>query len=343
MRGLFDKILKQMEENKDTVAALLLKDENTEKSIIGTHMLFSDAGRIYGSFDNGMVRRGIETYAIHLFEGDKEGVRHFTYMLNGNTQLIESAFCFAYISAVDLRQRRMAERASELLQAGEKMWLAVNTESMELSVIDTFGVACGAEVPDEVCRCFPEISMDKIAGGVRYYIEAVEHAHKVYIFGGSDISLALTEVLRPTAFCCVVLDENMEYANRERFPDIYDVRTIDYYRMERLYIEEGDMAVVLTRDFQYDEMVEAYLLSTPVNMIIDVGNPSKRQYEERWLMSRGYGIEQLSRMKTVEVGDGTGWTSYEVAVRIAAMLIQGRLRKKGERNGRYQPQNVTGT
>lgn len=343
MRGLFGRILKQMEENQDTVAAILMKNDNAEKSMIGTHMLFSDEGRIYGSFDNGMVRRGIETDAMRLFEGDKESVRCFTYMRNGNTQLIESAFCFAYIRASDQKQRRMAERAFELLQAGEKMWLAVNTESMELSVIDTFGVACGAEVPDEACRCFPEISANKFCGGVRYYIEAVEHARKVYIFGGSDISLALTEVLLPTAFCCVVLDENMEYANRERFPDIYDVQIVDYYRMERLYIEEGDMAVVLTRDFQYDERVEAYLLSTPVSMIIDVGNASKRQYEERWLMNQGYGREQLSRMKTVEVENGTDWTSYEIAVRIAALLIQGRLRKKGERNGRYQTQNVTGT
>lgn len=340
---MFDKILEQIKMHRDTVAAIWMKGESAARSITGTHMLFSDAGCIYGSFDNEIVRKGAEVCAMQLFEGYQGGVRHFTYVLNGDPQIVDTEFYFVYIRADDRKQRRMVERAVQLLHAGERSWIAVNTKTMELSVIDTFGVSCGGELPDEICRYFPEAPVNRIVGGVKYYIEAVDHAQRVYIFGGGDISIALAGLLRPTGFCCVVLDEDMDHANRERFPDVYDVRTVDYRRMERLFIEEMDMAVVLSRDFQQDERIEGYLLSTPVRRIIGVGDLLKRQYEERWLIDQGYKKEQFSKIRMIEVEDGAGWTPYEIAVQIAAELIRESALRKDKRYERDRTEAVAGT
>lgn len=324
MRGMFLKLDEQLKSGKSVIVSFYMKNGKYKESRIGTHMLFNGNGCIFGNFDNGYVVKNLRNDALRLSEGYNDGIKTYEYTLNGNPNVIKSNFCRAFVDASDAASIMMIDRAIQLMNEGEKMWLVVNTKTSKLSIVDAFGVSCGADIPLEVSRHMPEYAEILELGGTEYYIEPAERHNKVYIFGGSEIARSLVSILRHTGFRVVVMDNSSEYANRARFSDVYDVRTIDYANMKNLVFTEEDMAVVVTRDFMFDENVELFLLSTPIKVIISVGYIGKTVYEKRWFSEYGYDIDKLDRLYTVETNNKTARTTYEIAICIAAELLKRR-------------------
>lgn len=324
MRGMFLKLSESLKNGRSVIASFYMKNGRYNQSRIGTHMLFDGSGCIFGNFDNGYVIKNIRNDVMRLSDGHHDGIKTYGYTLNGNPDVIKSDFCMAFLNSSDPSDILVAERALQLMNEGEKMWLVVNTETSSLSVVDAFGVTCGKPVPLEISSIMPRRAEVHECKGVKYYIEPAERHSKVYIFGASEIARSLVSILRHTGFRVVVFDNSGEYANRARFSDVYDVRTVDYANMEHLILTEDDLAVVVTRDFMFDENVELFLLSTPVKAIINVGYTGKTLYEKKWFSEYGYNDDQLKRLYTIETNNQTARTTYEIAVCIAAQLIMNR-------------------
>ena len=88
-----------------------------------------------------------------------------------------------------------------------------------------------------------------------------------------------------------------------------------------------DYAVVMTRGHVHDANCERFLLTTPVPYIGVMGSKNKAKLARETLLSEGYSEKQLARIKTPIGLDIGSETPAEIAVSIAAQLIEVRSKR----------------
>jgi xanthine dehydrogenase accessory factor len=106
------------------------------------------------------------------------------------------------------------------------------------------------------------------------------------------------------------------------------VERVDFKRLESVcQPQERDYAVVMTRGHVHDANCERYLLRTPVGYLGVMGSRQKAALARELLLSEGYSEEQLARV-VIPIGLSIGSkTPAEIAVAIAAQLIEVRARR----------------
>ena len=89
-------------------------------------------------------------------------------------------------------------------------------------------------------------------------------------------------------------------------------------------LQQSDYAAVMTRGHLHDADVERFLLNTDTGYIGVVGSRRKAQLTRETLLAEGYSRQQLDRIITPIGLDIGSETPAEIAVSIAAQLIQER-------------------
>ena len=98
-----------------------------------------------------------------------------------------------------------------------------------------------------------------------------------------------------------------------------------------LEVKPEDYLVVVTRGHRCDADVERFALRTPASYIGVVGSKRKTRYVREKLLSEGFTEEELDQVYApigIEIGSET---PAEIAISIAAQLIQVRADKTGMR------------
>ena len=322
MKALFEGLQDQMKKNRDSVVAILVKNECEESNTVGTHVLIDERGIIAGHFYNEQIEHCLIKCADELFEYCGCIQQRFYYLSSDDTKE-EAFFCLCYVRAEEPRMRRMVKRALELLREGVKMWLVVDLERGELSIVDALGVACGYELPEEI---YTERKSEPIVikKGTDYYMEPVEYPGIVYIMGSSNIAVELSKLLVKGGFCVEVIGDNIEWANRERFPEVYDVRVMTYQEIEDLLIQTEDYIVVATGDLLKDEKILEIMMKLQARGIYTVNMGKKNWRGTEWLRKKGYGAQLLNKVHDITVEEHKCRTPYEIAIAIMAEIMKNR-------------------
>ena len=133
-------------------------------------------------------------------------------------------------------------------------------------------------------------------------------------------------------FKCIVLDDREEFADAAAFPQAEHVQQVDFTKLQEVCsLTAKDYAVVMTRGHVHDANVERYLLTTPVGYIGIMGSKNKAAMARAALLADGYSEQQLARVITPIGIDIGSETPAEIAVSIAAQLIQTRAERVSER------------
>jgi len=61
-------------------------------------------------------------------------------------------------------------------------------------------------------------------------VEPLRQGGTVYIFGAGHVSQKIAPLSDGVGFKTVVLDDRVDYANRERFPEPIEIRVIDSFK-----------------------------------------------------------------------------------------------------------------
>ena len=156
-----------------------------------------------------------------------------------------------------------------------------------------------------------------------YYAQQYNYDGRVFVFGAGHVARELVPLLSHLGFKCVVIDDRAEFADPEVFPTAHKVVLADYTKLaEVCKIHCKDYAVVMTRGHVHDANCERFLLTTPVPYIGVMGSKNKARLAREALLSEGYTEEQLERITTPIGLDIGSETPAEIAVSIAAQLIQ---------------------
>ncbi|MEW6184494.1 MAG: XdhC family aldehyde oxidoreductase maturation factor [Thermodesulfobacteriota bacterium] len=167
----------------------------------------------------------------------------------------------------------------------------------------------------------------------RIFLEPLVSTPRLIIFGAGHVSAALCPLAKTIGFQVTVVDDRADFASPDRFPEADDlvVRPMEQTAGEFRFLPT-DFVVIMTRGHLFDHQVLRRVLSRPLNYIGMIGSRKKMETIFKALREEKFPAELLNTVHSpigLEIG---AETPEEIAVSIAAELIQVRARNRGKRN-----------
>jgi xanthine dehydrogenase accessory factor len=170
-----------------------------------------------------------------------------------------------------------------------------------------------------------EVEADQMlcGGEMDIFIEPILPQLTLYIFGAGHISLSISKMAKMVGFRVVVIDDRVEFANSERFPEADEIFAEDFSAtLSRLRINDSSYIAIVTRGHQFDEKVLEWAVTTGARYIGMIGSKKKNELIFAHLQSKGISKDVLERVHAPIGLDINAETPEEIAVSIMAELIK---------------------
>lgn len=337
MKKLFELMKEILDGGKDAVLVTVVASSGSTPRGAGARMLVTDAGRIYGTIGGGAVEYCAQQVAMEVLASKSSRMESF--MLRKNEVQDLGMVCggdvtvyFLYLSPQNDGLLTVVETALELFQVGETSWLVTGLGSGGgLSVYGGKRGLIGPDVPAAVLEQADPAPKQVEADGKAWYIEPLLRGGVVYIFGGGHVAQALVPALTAVDFRCQVVEDREEFCRPVLFPGVEKTHLLQPQDFEgALTIDPEDYVCIMTRGHKDDMACEAFALRTPAHYIGVIGSRKKTAAVNLQLREQGFTDDNLSRV-TTPIGLSIGaQTPAEIAVSIAAQLIQVRAALTGK-------------
>jgi len=170
-------------------------------------------------------------------------------------------------------------------------------------------------------------------GRVALFFDVVKPRHRLVICGGGHIGLALSYLGKLLDFDVTVVDYRRAFADKARFGHVDRVVCKPYRSALRPLAKERDtFVVIVTHGHVFDAICCAEALKTPSRYIGMIGSRKKIATVFADLRKRGFTQKDLRRIVTPVGLDIGAESPAEIAVAIAAQLVQSRTRPRMEVN-----------
>ncbi len=155
-------------------------------------------------------------------------------------------------------------------------------------------------------------------------IEPICNCGIVYIFGAGHVSQKLAELTSRIDFKTIVIDDRIEFANKDRFPLADEIKVIEDFDtcFDNLDIDDDSYIVIVTRGHSHDYTVLRESLKTDARYIGMIGSKKKRKNTYRALEADGFSIKDFERVYNPIGVEINAETPEEIAISIAAELIK---------------------
>ena len=157
-------------------------------------------------------------------------------------------------------------------------------------------------------------------------VDPIRKVKTVYLFGAGHVAIPTAHIASLTGFRTIVLDDRPEFANKERFPNVYGVRVLESFdkALQGLDLDDDSYVVIITRGHQFDREVLEQSLKSQAGYIGMISSSRKRDTIYRALLEKGVSQSDLDKVHSpigIPIG---GETPEEIAVSIVAELISER-------------------
>ena len=177
------------------------------------------------------------------------------------------------------------------------------------------------------------VSVISDSHGGHWLARKIGASQRAFVAGGGHISCCLVPLLSKLGFYTIVLDDRAEFANRERFPQADEVVVVkDYASAFSLWVPAAeDNIVIVTRGHLYDGDVLAQALQRKASYIGMIGSKKKRDGIYQQMLAQGFKESDLQRVHSPIGLDIGARTVEEIAISIAAEMIQYRAKGAEEK------------
>jgi xanthine dehydrogenase accessory factor len=198
---------------------------------------------------------------------------------------------------------------------------AIAKQVMRTGRVRTCEVDLGARSADE---------NDMLCGGkLKALVEPVGAEEKLIIFGGGHISKALVEFCHRLDFEITITDDREQFTSADRFPAVAHRLAAPFEeQFDKLQIDSNTSLVIVTRGHTHDEICMERALGTPAKYIGLVGSRTKVAVFRAHLREKGFADEQIDRVECPCGLDIGAETPEEIAISIAARLVE--VRRRGQ-------------
>ena len=168
----------------------------------------------------------------------------------------------------------------------------------------------------------PQRSQTMTLDGREVYIEVLRPPSTLVIFGAGAVAIPLVTFAKNLGFRTVVVDGREKFANRDRFPDVDDIRLgIASEIAEQMKINAATPVVLVAHDYKIDVPVLKRVLATDAPYIGLLGSRRRGSAILQMLRDDGVSEEQLARIRTPIGLDIGGDTAAEIALSIVSEIV----------------------
>lgn len=298
----------------------------------GAKMLVPEAGTLAGTIGGGAVEyRAVELARQLLAEKRSDFA---SYRLSPSEVADIGMICggdvqvyFQYFDPTRRECLPVLQAVGEILSSGQAAWLvtAIRPDgSWQMGVFDRQdGLHFLPDVLPEAVEPLLGSRATLVQGEPTLYVEPLNRAGTVYLFGAGHVGQALTHILSLADFRVVVWDERPHAAKEELLPGAAAVLCGPYDgALDQLPpLTADDYVVVMTPGHQADYTVLAQTLPTPARYIGCIGSHRKVAATRERLLSAGFAKAEIDRVYA-PIGLPIGGESpAEIAISVAAQLI----------------------
>ena len=346
MKKICDAAISLLESGESFVQATVLQSSGSTPCVEGACMLILRDGSIRGTVGGGALEGGVIRAAAEVMQ-DKQA-KVIDVVLDGNDITAPDVICGGattvlvdHISAGHPGNLEFFTALRAALHSGKRARIVTSppihggiaTRSQCLLVQD--GVPLGTNGFDPaVAKILEERrgGYDVFTGldsfGVYFHSAGADGT--AYIFGAGHCGEKLAHILATVGFGTVVIDDRPEFANAGRFPEADGIIVPETMDLPFNTKEMGadSYIIIVTRGHVYDELVLRCALRTPAGYIGMIGSRRKRDAIYANLLAEGFAQSDIDRVYSPIGLDIGADTPEEIAVSIAAELIQVRAGKR---------------
>lgn len=262
--------------------------------------------------------------AMHSFALTRSAVGDIGMVCGGNVRIYIQRFC-----AADPDALRQLETVRACFAQQDSRWLVLLLEEERVTQM----TVCGADAQTAGCCALDAAALRPMllphpaffAGQPAVYTEPLVQAGQVYIFGGGHVGRELAPVLAHVGFRVTVLDSRPELADPAAFPGAERVICGDFLHLSDFVdIQPEDYVVVMTPSHMADREVLLQALQTDATYIGCIGSRAKLAAGKAWLLEQGISEENYARVHAPIGLPLGGRTPEEIAISVAAEMIQHR-------------------
>lgn len=291
----YKKVQQILQEEERLVLLVVVANEGSSPGRKGFKMIVSQQ-QIYGTIGGGIMEHKLVEYAEKLLEGPR----------------------FEPFIKHQIHDKSAPKDQSGMICSGQQTIAFYDIDSSFFSLTE-------AILSDEVITLYYSNQGIEIEEPKNYqwcYSESNSLVQKAYIIGGGHVGLALSEVLSKLNFEIHLLDhrENLNTMTANHF--VQSKAVVEFESIEN-HIPEGENIYVIIMSFGYrtDDIIIRRLLDKKFKYIGMLGSATKIKTLFKNLISDGFDESQIDKVQAPIGINIKSETTYEIAISIAAQLI----------------------
>jgi xanthine dehydrogenase accessory factor len=290
---LLDRAAGLLESGRKVALCLLVETKGSTPASPGAMMLVDDAAELYGTVGGGCVEAEVRRRVFEMMASGRTGLLQFD--LDHDHGWDDGLICGGSIDvAVALADDARHLRAvADAYRRREPTELAVVVEAGE-------------------------------GGDRQQYVLALEPRPQLLIAGAGHVGQAVCRLALDLDFDVAVFDDRPELLDRFIPDPARRVIGPMHERMPQQPIDDGTYIVIVTRGHRHDEQVLHAVAEKPARYIGMIGSRRKVKLTFEELRSAGVSEEALKRVRAPIGLDIGSVTVNEVALAIAAQLVEAR-------------------
>ncbi len=301
-------------------------------------MIVRGDGSIVGTIGGGPLEATAIAEAGHVITTRQTKVYEFESAQLGMMCGGSGVALLEYVAPSRPEITRLLGAMLALLKGGRKGWLVTVLSGDERTTVSKCLVESdGTVIGDPVCSLEAAQNLAKRGGTYdrllaeaegSVFVQPVGDQGTVYVFGAGHCGQKLVAALSTVGFATVVIDDRADFANAERLPTADRIVVPRSFSgvVETLPVDRQSYVVIVTRGHTHDRDVLSQALRTPARYVGMIGSKNKIAQTYEILRQQGFGDADLARVHA-PIGLPIGAeTPEEIAISIAAQLIQVRNR-----------------
>jgi xanthine dehydrogenase accessory factor len=332
MRHVLDDLISVLQRGESAVLGVIAKSSGSAPRTSGARMLVQASGKLTGTVGGGAVEGACYARAKELLESTgPETFAELSFELSATSAAEAGMVCGGEVSILLQKvEPESLEQFQQLRHAYSKGLRPVLLTRLPQDGRPPRCLTAGVDVEDDLsAEVTAKLASKKSRTphllhhkGQDYFVEPIAHPGTVHLVGAGHVAFATAHLAAFTGFEVVVLDDRVEFANAERYPQAREIRVLNTFDNCINGLGPDDYVVIVTRGHLHDRDVLAQALRTEAGYIGMIGSSKKRKAVYSSLLDEGFSQQDIERVYS-PIGISIGAdTPEEIGISIVAELVK---------------------